>query len=192
MPAGISSCSRTSPVSGIHAPQITLVAFPRGVPELSVDPRHAGDEPVGRDGAKNRARFRIDLIDLPLAMMPHPQRSLGPREPRVAAIAGRRDGAKHAAGLRVDLLDLLLGELKEMLPVERRPSMCGDVDRAHHLTARRIERGELVSGGEPHVLTVVRDSAHIVETRKRSVLTGDVGFFSSACFRLVDEQRSGE
>src|SRR6187549_2412531 len=75
----------------IDPPQLALVAFPGAVPELSLDPRDPGHEPVGLDRAKDRARPRIDLMDLPLPVLPHPERPLGPREPRVAAAAGRRD-----------------------------------------------------------------------------------------------------
>src|SRR5947208_14679892 len=42
------------PRSRIDSPQIALVTFPGGVPELSVDPGDPGDEAVGLDGAKNR------------------------------------------------------------------------------------------------------------------------------------------
>ena len=37
----------------IDSPQIALVTFPGGVPQLSIDPRNPGDEAVGLDGAKN-------------------------------------------------------------------------------------------------------------------------------------------
>src|SRR6266705_805041 len=40
--------------SRIDSPQIALVTFPGGVPELAVDPGDAGDKTVGLDGAKNR------------------------------------------------------------------------------------------------------------------------------------------
>jgi hypothetical protein len=48
-----------------------------------------------------------------------------------------------------------------------------DIERAQRLPASRIERDQLVSGGEPDVLTVVRDSMHLVDTRKRSILSND-------------------
>src|ERR1700738_2538273 len=41
--------------SRIDSPQIALVAFPGGVPVLSVDPGDPGDEAVGLDRAKNRS-----------------------------------------------------------------------------------------------------------------------------------------
>src|SRR4029453_1806611 len=104
--------------SGIDSPQIALVPFPGGVPELSVDPRDPGDEAVGLDRAKNRPCLGIDLMDLPVPILPDPERPFGPREPRVTAAAGRRDRGEHPAGLRIDLLDAISGDLKQVLAVE--------------------------------------------------------------------------
>src|SRR6267378_2155823 len=89
--------------SRIDSPQIALVTFPGAVPELAVDPGDPGDEAVGLDGAENRPCLRIDLMDLPVPILPHPERPFGPREPRVTAAAGRRDRGEHTAGLRIDL-----------------------------------------------------------------------------------------
>ena len=99
----------------------------------------------------------------------------GPREPGVTAAAGRRDRGEHTAGLRIDLLDAILGDLKQVLAVEGRSGMRGDIDRAHRLPARRIEGVQLVSGREPDVLTVKRDPMHLVDTRKGSIFTEDFG-----------------
>src|SRR6185436_3266953 len=87
--------------SRIDPPQIALVTFPGAVPELSVDPGDPGDEAVGLDRAKNRSRLGIDLMDLPVPILPHPERPFGPREPRVTAAAGRRDRGEHTAGLQI-------------------------------------------------------------------------------------------
>ena len=114
----------------IDSPKIALVTFPGAVPELSVDPGDSGDEAVGLDGAENRPCCGIDLMDLPVPILPDPERPFGPREPRVTAAAGRRDRGEHTAGLRIDLLDAILGELKQVLAVERRACMRGDIDRA--------------------------------------------------------------
>src|SRR5229473_1069440 len=124
--------------SRIDSPHIALVTFPGAVPELAVDPGHAGDEALGLDGAQNGAGLGIDLMDLALAILPHPERPFGPGEPGVGAAAGRRD-------------------------------------RRQHTTGRRIEGGQLVSGGNPDVLTVIRDAMHLVDTRKGAVLADDVG-----------------
>src|SRR6266567_4535835 len=163
------SCSRIDP------PQIALVTFPGAVPELAVDPGDPGDDAVGLDGAKNRPGFGIDLMDLPAPMLPHPERPFGPREPRVTAAARRRDRREHTAGLRIDLLDAILGDLKQVLTVEGRSCVRGDINRAQHLPTRRIEGVQLVSGSKPDVLTVKRNPMHEVDTRKGSIFTEDFG-----------------
>src|SRR5579859_6138487 len=52
--------------SRIDPPEIALVTLPRAMPELAVDPGDPGDEPLGFDGALNRAGLRIDLMNLPV------------------------------------------------------------------------------------------------------------------------------
>ena len=134
--------------------------------QLSVDPGDAGDEALGLDGAKYHPCLGIDLIDLPVPILPHPERPFGPREPRVTAAAGCRDGGEHSAGLRLDLLDATRCELEQMLTVEGRSCIRGDIDRAQRLPARRIEGVQPVSSGNLDVLTVIRDSMHVVDTGK--------------------------
>src|SRR5260370_40461042 len=111
----------------------------------------------------------------PASILPHPERPFGPREARVTAAAGRRDRGEHTAGLRIDLLDAILGELKQVLAVEGRSCMPGDIDRAQRLPARRIEGVQLVPSSKPDVLAVKRDSMHAVGTWKGSILTDDLG-----------------
>jgi hypothetical protein len=53
--------------------------------------------------------------------------------------------------------------------------MRGDIDRAERLPTLRIEGGQLVSGSKPDVLTVIGDAMHVVDTRKGSILTDDLG-----------------
>jgi hypothetical protein len=72
-------------------------------------------------------------------------------------------------------LDAILGDLKQVLPVEGRSCMSGDIDRAHRFADRRIEGDQLVAGREPDVLTVERDAMHVVGTLKGPVLTEDFG-----------------
>jgi hypothetical protein len=117
----------------------------------------------------------IDLMDLPVPMLPDPERPFGPRQPRVTAAAGRWDGGEHAAALRIDLLDAILGDLKQVLAVESRSRMRGDIKGTQRLAAHRIEGVQLVSGGNPDLLTVMRDLADAVNARKGSVLSNDVG-----------------
>src|SRR4029077_19756256 len=73
----------------IDPPQIALVTFPGTVPELALDPRDARDEAAARDSAKDSSCLGIDLMDLPLSILPHPERPFGPCEPRITAAAGR-------------------------------------------------------------------------------------------------------
>src|SRR5215207_10465830 len=159
----------------IDSPDIAVVTFPGAVPELSVDPCDAGDETVGLDGAKDLACLGIDLMDLPASIVPHPERALGPRKPRVAAAAGRRDRRQHSAGLRIDLLNAILGELKEVLAVEGRAPVRGHIDRALHPSARRIDGVQLVARREPDLVTVVRDAMDLLGARKGPVLADDLG-----------------
>src|SRR5471032_1473490 len=65
----------------IDMSQLARVIFPGAVPEFSVNPGDAGDEAVGFYSAKNLPRFRIDLMDLPARILPHPEPPFGPREP---------------------------------------------------------------------------------------------------------------
>src|SRR5262249_49318151 len=134
--------------SRIDPPQIALVTFPGRVPELPVDPGDPGDEAIGLDRAEYRAGLGVDLMDLPIPILPHPERPFGPREARVAAAAGG-DRREHTPGLRIDLLDAILRELEQVPPVEGRSRVRGDTERAHRLPARGIEGRERVPGGEP-------------------------------------------
>src|SRR5258708_13985314 len=159
--------------SGIASPQIALVTFPGGVPELAVDPGDPGHEAVGLDSAKNRRRLRIDLMDLPVLILSHPERPFGPGEPRVITALGRGNGGEDKPGLRIDLLDATLSDLKQVLDVESCSCMRGHIDRAQHLAARRIEGIQRVFGRKPDLLTVKRDPIHAVDSRKGSILTDD-------------------
>ena len=114
-------------------------------------------------------------MDLPIPILPHPECPFGPREPRVTAAAWRGDRREHTARLRIDLLNAILGQLKQVLAVEGRPCMRGDIDRAQRLPAHRIESVQRISGGKPNVLTVIRDSMYVLGTRKGSILTDDLG-----------------
>src|ERR1041385_3393280 len=159
----------------IDAPQFALVALPGAVPELAVEPGHAGDETVGFDGAKHRPGLGIDLIDLALAIVTDPEHAFGPGEPGVAAVAGRRDGGDDAAGLRVDLLDALFEQLKQMLAVEGRAGMRRHFDGARRRPGRRIEGVQSVARSEPDMVAVERDAVHMVDARKRAILADDFG-----------------
>src|SRR5262249_21115437 len=159
----------------IDSHQMALVTLPGAVPELAVDPSDPGDIAPTVDGAQNRPDPGIDLLDPPVAILPHPQRPLRPREPRVGAAPGRRDRGEHAAGLRVDFLNAIFGNLKQVLAVKGGPGMRGHIDRAHGIPARRIEDGEPVPGREPDVPAIEGDPVDPVDTRERSILAEDFG-----------------
>jgi hypothetical protein len=69
----------------------------------------------------------------------------------------------------------IVGDLKQVPAVEGRSRMRGDSDRAHRLSARGIEGGQLVPGRKPDMLTVKRDPMHALDTRKGPVLAEDFG-----------------
>jgi hypothetical protein len=161
--------------SRIDPPHVALVAFPSAVPELAVDPGDPGNDAVGFDGAKNGSCFGIDLMDLPISVLPCPERPFRPRKPGVTAAARRRDRREHTAGLRIDLLDAILGDLKQVLTVERSSCMRGDIDRPHRLSTLRIGGAQLVSRRKPHMLTVKRHTMHVAGARKRAILAKDFG-----------------
>src|SRR2546426_161246 len=107
------------------------------MPQLSVNPGDAGDEALGLDRAKDCTSLRIDLIDFSVPILPDPQRSFSPGEPRPTT-TGRRDRGEHAAGLRIDLLNPIFGKLIQMLAVKGSSCMRADTNLAHGVSACRI------------------------------------------------------
>src|SRR5260370_4599101 len=81
----------------IYSAQIAFVTFPSAVPKLSIHPGAPVDEAAALDGAKNRPGLGIDLMDLAVPILAHPQRAFGPGEPGVAAAAGRPDPSQPPA-----------------------------------------------------------------------------------------------
>src|SRR5260370_19830332 len=122
------------------------------MPKLSIDPSDPGHEAVGFDGAKNVPCLRIDLMGLPVSILPDPKRTFGPRESRVAAAAGRRDRGEYTASFGIDLLDAILGDLKQVFAIESRSCMRRDIYRAHHLSARTFSVIQLVARCKTYVL----------------------------------------
>jgi hypothetical protein len=161
--------------SSIDLPQFALVTFPGAVPQLAIDPGDACNDAVGLDRPENRSCSRIDLVDLAALMLSHPECPFGPGKTRVTATTRRRDRREHTASLRVDLLDAIPGNLKQVLAVEGRSCMRGDINRAQHLSAHRIEGVQLVSGSKPDMLTVKRNPMDVVGTRKGTVFTENFG-----------------
>src|SRR3989449_6559739 len=170
----------------VDSADIALVALPGAVPQLAVDPGHAGDEAVGLDGAQNGARLGIDLIDPAIAVLPHPQLALGPGEARVAAVARRRDRRHYVAGGGIDLVDARFGDLVEIRAVERGAGVAYAVERARELTVLGIEGDQFRSGGGPDAAAVVGDAVDAVGAGKRAILTHDLGRARRCLqFRLV-------
>jgi hypothetical protein len=176
----------------IDSPQVTLVTLPGGVPELSVDPGNSGDEAVGLDGAENGTCFGIDLMDPSLPILAHPECPFSPGESRVAAAPRGGYRRDDKAGLRIYLLDAILGQLKQVRPIKGSSGVRCDLDRAQLLSARRIESVQLVSGREPNVLAVIRNSVHAVDPWKWSVLLDDFGCGTMHASILVARKRGGE
>src|SRR5258706_10064408 len=57
---------------GVDASQLAFVVFPGAVPEVAVNPGHAGDEAVGVDRAEDRASHWIELKDLAAFVVAYP------------------------------------------------------------------------------------------------------------------------
>jgi len=154
-------------------PQITFIPFQGGVPQLSIDPRDSGHEAVGFDGAKDRACFGIDLVDLPCPILSNPESAFSPRKSRVTAVAGRRDGGENLTRHWINLLNAILGDLKQMAAIEGRSCMRCDIHRTLDFAARRIEGIQPVPGCEPDVLTVIANSVHAVSSGEGAILPHD-------------------
>ncbi|MNT36534.1 hypothetical protein D3C72_1726220 [compost metagenome] len=148
------------------------------MPELPVDPGHAGDKAVGLQGAQHAPGLGIDLMDPALAVLAHPQAALGPRHAGRAVAAGHRNGREHLAGLGIHLLDVPVGDLVEMRAVKGRARIGGDVERARRPAAGRVKRDKARPGGEPHLLAVVGQPVHGVDAGKRAILAEDLGLRS--------------
>src|SRR6185369_3304262 len=136
------------------------------VPHLSVDPGHAGDETIGFDGALDGAGGGIDLVDLAVAMIPHPQAAFGPGHPRVAALAGRRDRGDHFAGGGIDLVDARLRDLIKVLAVECRTRVASDVEGIDGIAAVWIEGHQFRARSGPDTPAVMRDASDLFDAGK--------------------------
>jgi hypothetical protein len=67
----------------------------------------------------------------------------------------------------------MIGDLVQVLAVEGRACVCGDIERAQRLAALRIEHVQLVSAGKPDVLTIIGDATHAIDTRKWAIFIDD-------------------
>src|SRR5580704_552098 len=96
-----------------------------------------------------------------------------PCESGDSSAPGRRDCREHQTSVRIDLADLILGDLEKMLTVECSASVCGDVERLYDFPAARIEGLQRASGCEPNSLSIVSDTAYLLDAREGPVLTND-------------------
>jgi hypothetical protein len=176
----------------LDAPQIAFVAFPGGVPEFAVDPGDTRNEAIGFDGAEHGAGFRIDLMDLPAAVLADPECTFSPGQPRIPAIAGCRNGADYLAGAGIDLPDHSLGDLEQMRSVERRSCMRADIERADNFATFGVKGVHPVARGEPNPLPIKADAMHAADFGKRSVFTKDFGLCVFHGLILPDRHRGRE
>jgi hypothetical protein len=72
-------------------------------------------------------------------------------------------------------VDAIFGQLVQVPAVERGARVARDVERAHGLAARRIERVEAVSPGEPHTRAVEGHAVHTGGALEGTILTEDLG-----------------
>src|SRR5262249_23274389 len=158
----------------IDAPDIGVGPLPGGMPQLTVHPGDAGDEAVRLEGAQDSAGLRVDLVDLPLPVRPHPERPPRPGQPGVAPASRCGDGQQHSAGGGIDLLNPVVGDLVEVAPVEGSASVARDVEGAAGLAGGGVDGSELLSGGEPDVPPVEGDPGHVRLPGKGSVLSDDL------------------
>ncbi len=162
------------------------------MPELAIDPGDTGDEAIGFDGAEYGTGFRIDLMDLAIMVLADPERPFSPGEPRIPAIAGRRNCAEHRPGFGIDLAYHGLGDLEQVLSVERRSRMRGDIKRPDDFPAFRIEGVQPVAGGEPYSLPVKADPVHAIDFGERSIFAKDFGACVFHVLVLPARQRGRE
>ena len=189
IPGGISTLSRTSPVSGSTRRKSLSLVFIGGVPELSIHPGDPGDEAVGLDGAKDRSGLGIDLVDLAVAILTHPERPFRPGQARAAA-RGRGDGRDHSTGLRIDLLDAVAGELEEMRP-SKAVRMCWDIDGAHVFPLAGSSAFN-VSPAANQTFCPSKVTPATWSPGKGAILTDDLGIGAAHSSSLVNRQRGWE
>lgn len=80
---------------------------------------------------------------------------------------------EHAPGGRVDLVNSAVGDLVQVLAVERGPAIGADLDRTHRFAAGRIECVELTIAGEPDLPAIEGHAVDTVDAFERAVFTKD-------------------
>ncbi len=197
-PTPAASRAARAPLAGsrIDASQLALVTFPRRVPELAIDPGDAGDEAVRIDRAKNRPRLGIDLMDLAIRYCPTQSVPSAQASPESPPPPGAGIVASTRPALRIDLLDAILGELKQVLAVEGRSGMRGDVDRAKRSCRLRDRaRSACRRAANQTCCAVVGHAVHAHRRRGKDRIRERSRRLIRSSWRiasLVDRQRRGE
>ncbi|WP_296892534.1 hypothetical protein [Thiobacillus sp.] len=117
----------------------------------------------------------VDLVDLAVAVLPHPQAAFGPGEARVAAVARRRDRRHDIARGGIDLVDACVGDLVEVRAVEGGAGVAGAIERMCELAAVGVEGDQPGSGGGPDAAAVVGDAVNVLGAGDGAVFTHDLG-----------------
>ncbi|MNF72070.1 hypothetical protein D3C84_540360 [compost metagenome] len=149
------------------------------MPQSPLDEGDTGDKAVGFNGAQDLAVSGVDLVNLAFLILPHPQRAFGPGQSRIAATTGGGNGRKDMSGPGIDFVDAVFGDLEQVLAIKGSAGMGGNVNRAQHLAAVRVQRIDFAIAGKPDLLAIPRDAAHMIDFGKRAVFTND---FSSCVF----------
>ncbi|MNP61255.1 hypothetical protein D3C76_1564200 [compost metagenome] len=79
-------------------------------------------------------------------------------------------------------MDAVVGDLEQMLAIERGAGMGSDIDRVQQLAAFRVQGVDFAVAGEPDLFAVPGDAAHMIDLGKRAIFTND---FSSCVFHLA-------
>src|SRR4029077_8423373 len=101
--------------------------------------------------------------------------ALGPGEPRVVPVAGRRDRRHYIAGSGIDLVDARLGDLIKVPAIEGGAGVASAVERARGLAALGIEGDQLGPGGGPDPAAVVGDAVYAGGAGEGAILAHDLG-----------------
>jgi hypothetical protein len=163
----------------------------RKSPQLAVQPRHARDEALGFDRLQDRARLRIEAVDLARAVLADPQRAFGPGEAGAAAVRCR-DARQDGARVGIDLLDAAVRDLVQVAAVERGARVRLDREGALHPAAVGIDRVQAVAGREPQGVAIEGDAMHGRLVVEGSVLADDMGRCRFHMAILLNTRRRGE
>jgi len=92
----------------------------------------------------------------------------------------------------IDFLDAIPGDLVQVLVVEGGSRMRGDIERAYHFPARRLDRVQRVAGRDPDIGAVIADTMHMRDVRKGAVFADDCRCCSFHAVILANRQPGRE